>query len=549
MTSFLVLTVVILFVLAYRFYGRWLEKKWRINPDRPTPAHTERDDMDYVPTKRPVLFGHHFASIAGAAPIIGPIAASVFGWVPVLLWIVLAGIFFGSVHDFGALFTSIRHKGKNLSEVIGEKTNRRNRSLFAWFVWLTSLLVIAAFTSIVADSFVAMPSAATASTLFLFLAVAFGFVMRRFQLPLIPLTLVGILLMAGAIYIGIMFPMSLSKPVWMMIISGYIAIASIAPVWLLLQPRDYLNSFLLFSLIIGATIGVLFVNPVIHAPAFAGFKVNNMEIFPLLFVMVACGAISGYHSMFASTTTSKQVNNERDIRPIAIGGMLVESFLAVIALLVAAQLSTGSFQQLYQNGGPIAIFSTGLAGLLERIGLPNEASASFVVLAISSFALTSLDSVARVARSILQHTAENNSFFENVKISPLLRSKIGATLITVFLGCVAAFTKWQIIWPIFGCANQLIAALALIIVFIWLKRSNRTFKIIIFPMIFMFIVTSAALVRLTYTSFLEGSYILAVFSIALIILSLLFVLSSYKFIFASPKNRKKGGDRGKSIVY
>ena len=526
MTSLLVVSVIVVFGCAYRFYGRWIERKWGVDPGRRTPAHTERDDIDYTPTKLPVLFGHHFASIAGAAPIIGPIAASVFGWVPVLLWIVLAGIFFGSVHDFGALFASIRHKGKNLSEVIGENTGPRNRSLFAWFVWLTSILVIAAFTSIVADSFVKMPSAATASILFLFLAIAFGFFMRRYRLPLLPLTILAILLMAGAIALGALFPITLSKPVWMILITAYIAVASIAPVWVLLQPRDYLNSFLLFTLIISATIGVLILNPGIQAPAFSGFKVDGMALFPLLFVMVACGAISGYHSMFASTTTSKQVNSERDIKPISMGAMLVESFLAVIALLVAAQLGGDNFRQLYDNGGPIAIFSSGLAGLMAQAGLPYDAAASFVVLAISSFALTSLDSVARVARSIMQNTAEKNDFFAHIKIRPFLKSKIGATLFTVTIGGAAAFTNWRIIWPIFGCANQLIAALALMIVYIWLKRTKRTYKIIIFPMIFMFLVTSVGLVRLSYTSFAAGSYILVFFSAALLILSILFVLQS-----------------------
>lgn len=537
MTSALVLSVILLFFLAYRFYGRWLEKRWRINPDKPTPAHTERDDIDYVPTKRPVLFGHHFASIAGAAPIIGPIAASIFGWAPVFVWIVFAGIFFGSVHDFGALFTSIRHKGNNLSQVIGENTTQRNRLLFAWFVWLTSILVIAAFTSIVADSFVKMPAAATASILFLILAVFFGMVMRRLQLPLFLLTLIGILLMAGAIYIGILFPMSLSKPVWMIIITAYIAVASIAPVWLLLQPRDYLNSFLLFTLIFAAAIGVLWLNPELQSPAFTGFEVNNMHLFPLLFVMVACGAISGYHSMFASTTTSKQVNNEKDIRPIAMGGMLVESFLAVIALIVAAQLSRGQFNELYNNGGPIAIFSSGLAGLVQKLGLPYQASASFVVLAISSFALTSLDSVARVARSILQHTADNNRIMTTIGLSSVLKSKVGATLLTVLVGGIAAFTKWQIIWPIFGCANQLIAALALVIVFIWLKSTNRTYKVLIIPMVFMLIVESVALIQLTIKSVLDGSYVLAVVSVTLFILSVLFLLQSRAFIF-SPRGAK-----------
>jgi carbon starvation protein len=535
MSSIIILVVIILFSLTFRFYGRWLEQKWRIDPDRKTPSHTERDNIDYVPAKAPVLFGHHFASIAGAAPIIGPIAASVFGWIPVLIWIVVAGIFFGSVHDFGSLFVSIRHKGKNLSQVIGENLGEANKQLFAWFVWLTSILVIAAFTSIVADSFVKMPSAATASMLFLLLAMVFGVLMRRFKMPLLLLTIPAILLMIGAISLGMQFPVALSKPLWMIIITIYIAIASVAPVWVLLQPRDYLNSFLLFALIIAAAFSVLFLNPTIQMDAFVGFNVDNMNLFPLLFVMVACGAISGYHSMFASTTTSKQVGNERHIRPIAMGGMLVESLLAVIALLVAAQLTKGQFADLYSNGGPIAIFSNGLAGLMQKLGLPFEVAASFVVLAISSFALTSLDSVARVARSILQNSAETSSFFQAIKIAPVLKNKFWATLITVIIGGAAAFTKWQIIWPIFGCANQLIAALALIILFVWLKKTNRVYKIIVVPMVFMFIVTSVALVQLFVKSVADGGYVLSGVTLALFVLSVMFAGQSVRFIFVGKK--------------
>ena len=530
MSSGIVLVVILLFVLAYRLYGRWLERRWGVEPSRRTPAHTERDDVDYVPARRPILFGHHFASIAGAAPIIGPIAASVFGWLPVVVWIVVAGIFFGSVHDFGALFASVRHRGKNLSQVIGENTGAINRKLFAGFVWLTSILVIAAFTSIVADSFVTMPAAATASVLFLGLALVFGLVMRRFQLPLVLSTVFALLLMTGAIYAGFALPLSLSKSTWMIIIAIYIAIASIAPVWLLLQPRDYLNSFLLFTLIIASAVGVLVLNPQLHAPAFTGFRAENMNLFPLLFVMVACGAISGYHSMFASTTTSKQVNNERDIRPMAMGGMVVESLLAVIALLVAASLTTAAFTDLYHNGGPIAIFSSGLATLLSRLGLSHDISASFVVLAISSFALTSLDSVARVARSILQEMAETSSVLEGVAPSSAFQKKIGATLITVFVGGAAAFTPWQLVWPIFGCANQLIAALAFTILFIWMRKTQRVYHIFIFPMIFMFMVTTVGLVQLAYKSVIDQSYLLAVFSIALLVISMLFLRHSMQHI-------------------
>ena len=530
MTTAILFSVIVAFVLAYRVYGRWLERKWRINPEKPTPAHTKRDDVDYVPAKGPVLFGHHFASIAGAAPIIGPIAASVFGWVPVLIWIVLAGIFIGSVHDFGALFSSVRHKGRNLSHVIGEYTNSLNKQLFAWFVWLTSILVIAAFTSIVADSFVTMPSAATASTLFLLLAFVFGLVMRRFNLPLLPATLFAILLMAGSIYLGILFPLSLSKSLWMIVIGFYIIIASIAPVWVLLQPRDYLNSFLLFTLILAAAISVLFYNPKIEMAPFVGFHVNNMPLFPLLFVMVACGAISGYHSMFASTTTSKQVDNERHIRPVGMGGMLVESFLAVLALLVAAHLSRDQFANLYQNGGPIAIFSNGLSMLLAKLGIPQQMGASFVVLALSSFALTSLDSVARVARSILQHSISNTNSDSTTAMRLTIGSKLGATLITVGIGTAAAFAKWQIIWPIFGCANQLIAALTLIILFLWLKKTGRVYSIIILPMFFMFIVASSGLIELGYRSVLNQSYPLALVALLLLSIAVGFVTQSIKFV-------------------
>lgn len=523
MTTFIILFVILIFFLAYRYYGGWLQRRWGVDPSRQTPAHTLRDDRDYVPTPMPVVFGHHFASIAGAAPIIGPIAASAFGWLPVLLWIVVAGIFIGSVHDFGALFASVRHQAKPISQVIDEHIGAANRRLFSWFVWLTSLLVIAAFTSIVADSFVAMPSAGTASALFMVLAVAFGEVRRRLPVSLTVATLIFILLMAGCIWLGVLFPLVLAKNTWMLLIIAYIAVASVTPVWVLLQPRDYLNSFLLFALIVLAALGLLLANPSIEMAAFTGFRAENMTLFPLLFVMVACGAISGYHAMFASTTTSKQVNAERDIRPVAMGGMLAESLLAVLALLIAATITRARFNELYHNGGPIAIFSNGIAALTTKFHVPSEISASFVVLAISSFALTSLDSVARVARSIVQEIAHKNGTIAALRLTPTLRSPFGATLVTVTLGGAAAFAPWQKIWPIFGCANQLIAALTLMTLYVWLKRTGRVSWVLVLPMSFMLAVAASGLAQLSYTSLRTNSYVLAAVALMLLGLAAAFV--------------------------
>ncbi len=543
MTALIIAAVVLLFAVAYRAYGGWLERKWGIDFQTKTPAHTLRDDLDYVPTPLPVVFGHHFASIAGAAPIVGPIAASVFGWVPVLLWIVVAGIFIGSVHDFGSLFASIRHRAKPLSTVIDEHIGAGNRRLFSWFVLLTSLLVIAAFTSIVADSFVAMPSAGTASVLFIGLAVAFGEARRRLPFSLTTVTLVFLALMIGGIVFGVFFPLVMSKSMWMTIILFYIAVASVTPVWVLLQPRDYLNSFLLFALILSAALSLLIVNPVVEMAPFTAFRVENMTLFPLLFVMVACGAVSGYHAMFASTTTSKQVDKERDIRAVAMGGMLVESLLAVIALLTAASLTQDRFSELYRNGGPIAIFSTGLANLAAKFGVPSAYSSSFVVLAISSFALTSLDSVARVARSIVQEMAGDSRAAAAERAVTLLRSPWRATGVTVALGGTAAFAPWQKIWPVFGCANQLIAALTLMTLFVWLKKSGKVHHVLLVPMLFMFTVTMSGLVQLSFESLRSGTYVPAFVSLLLLALAAAFAASLIKMLMRSQKSAELEGAR------
>lgn len=341
----ILLGAVAVFIIAYLTYGSWLAKQWGVDPSRVTPAHEMEDGVDYMPAKSPVLLGHHFASIAGAGPINGPIQAAVFGWVPVLLWIVVGGIFFGAVQDFSSIFVSIRHKGKSLGEVIEENIGHRCKMLFTVFAWLVLLLVVAAFADIVAGTFVgytvvegemvynsANGSVATASMLFIPLAIAFGFLVYRKNAPLLVSTIAGVILLAVCIIVGLKCPIYMSKTFWLVIVFAYIAIASVTPVWILLQPRDYLNSFLLYFMMIAAMIGIIGTNPTVELAPVTTFRLaNGQTMFPFLFITVACGAISGFHSLIGSGTTSKQLDNEKDAKMIGYGGMLIECFLAVIA--------------------------------------------------------------------------------------------------------------------------------------------------------------------------------------------------------------------------
>ena len=293
----LIIASIVVFVVAYVTYGAWLAKQWGIEPDRKTPAHEINDGIDYVPTKPAVLLGHHFASIAGAGPINGPIQAAIFGWVPVLLWIVLGSIFVGGVHDFGSLFASVRHKGKSIGEVIHTNMGKRGMMLFSVFAWLTLLLVVAAFTNIVASTFATVPAAASSSMMFIVLAIVFGYLVYRKGVSLKIGTVVGVIVLFLCVYLGYLFPIQLSLNTWIVIMMVYIFAASTAPVWILLQPRDYLNSFLLYAMIAGAVIGIVIFHPSIQLPAVTAFDVNGQYMFPMLFVIVACGAISGFHSL------------------------------------------------------------------------------------------------------------------------------------------------------------------------------------------------------------------------------------------------------------
>ncbi|WP_138207720.1 carbon starvation CstA family protein [Haloimpatiens lingqiaonensis] len=529
----LILSAIIIFLLAYKSYGGWLLKKWGVEPNRPTPAHTRNDGVDYVPAKAPILLGHHFASIAGAGPIVGPIAAAIFGWVPVFLWIVIGSIFFGGVHDMGSLFTSIRYEGKSVGEVIEHTMGRRGKRLFAIFAWLTLLLVVAAFTNICANTFVSVPSAATSSLLFMGLAVIFGICVYRRGFGLGVSTVVGVILLFVCIWLGMKFPLSLSKSTWLIILLIYIFIASVTPVWILLQPRDYLNSFLLYAMMIGGFIGIVVMHPAIKLAPVTSFNVGGQYLFPMLFVTVACGAISGFHSLVGSGTSSKQLDNERDVKLIGYGSMLIEGVLAVVAIITAAYISKGDLAALLKNGGPVNVFSTGLGTFMDSFGIPFEIGKSFTALAISAFALTSLDTATRLGRFIFQE------FFESYKASDKkanpLTNRFVSTAITVVLGGVLTFKGWEAIWPLFGSANQLLAALALLSLAVWLKKCGKEHKMATIPMVFMFAVTLAALglmikdnLKLVIAGEFSKYGVLLIFSVLLTILSIVLIVEAIK---------------------
>lgn len=515
----LIISIAIL-VVGYIFYGGWLSKKWGVDPNKVTPAHTMEDGVDYVPAKAPVLMGHHFSSIAGAGPINGPIQAAVFGWVPVALWVLIGGIFFGGVHDFGALFASVRNKGKSIGTVIEDSIGLKAKRLFLIFAYLTLLLVVAAFASIVANTFKATflengavdiaASSANASTamisiFFIVLAIFFGFFVYRRNAPLGVSTIIGVALIAVAMVVGLKWhPLYLSYETWMIICGIYILIASVTPVWILLQPRDYLSSFLLYGMMILAVVGIIGCHPSIDTmPAFTGFKDTLAPtgssigyLFPALFVTIACGAISGFHSLVGSGTTAKQLNREQDAQPIAYGGMLIESALAIISLCAVAYIWKD-----YADGTtvvPTAVFAGGLSAMLgELFGAGAQSvTYSMLILAVSAFCLTSLDTATRLARYMFQEfwMKPGESIKDMTGARKVLTNPYVATAITVVIGIALGMTGYAKIWALFGAANQLLAALGLLAVAAWLGKIGRNNKMFLFPMAFMLIVTLTSLV-------------------------------------------------------
>ena len=511
----------VIFLIAYLTYGSWLAKQWGVDPSRKTPAETEKDGIDYLPTRPAVLLGHHFSSIAGAGPIVGPITAAVFGWVPVTLWIIVGSIFFGGVHDYGSLVASLRHKGQSIGQIIDSNIGERAKLLFAIFAWVTLLVIIAAFANIVAATFVANPGAGSSSLLFIVLAVAFGLLVYRSGMSLAVGTVIGLIGMAAAFWLGHIFPISLSKDMWLLLMMVYIFIASIAPVWILLQPRDYLNSFLLYIMIAAAFIGICLYQPEMEISPFVGFDLGGGQwLFPVLFVTVACGAISGFHSLVSSGTSSKQLDNERNAKLIGYGSMLIEGLLAICAIISVAYVSADKLPELLKNGGPVNAFSQGTATFMTAIGLDFNLSKAFVALTISAFALTTLDTATRLGRFIFQEMVTTKAG-ANSPLGKAVSNRYVATGITIALAWIMSTGSYLTIWPIFGTANQMLAALALLAIAAWLKKSKRNHLMITIPMYFMFAVTFCSLGQLIYANLGKNwlivgvSTVLAVLSAAL----------------------------------
>jgi carbon starvation protein len=558
----ILLIAIVVLVVGYVTYGSWLAKKWGIDSNKKTPAHELRDGNDYVPAKAPVLLGHHFSSIAGAGPINGPIQAAVFGWVPVLLWILIGGIFFGAVQDFSSLFASIRHKGQSIGIVIANNMGKRAKRLFIVFSYLTLLLVVAAFASIVAGTFngfaadgAKIPTngiAATISVLFILIAIVFGFFVYRRNAPLWLSTIIGVAAIVGIIIVGLKVPIYLPMNTWLTIIGIYIVIASVTPVWILLQPRDYLSSFLLYGMMLAAFIGIFATNPTMNLQPVYGFAgINgNSFLFPILFITVACGAISGFHSLVGSGTTAKQLDNEKDAKVIGYGGMLIECALAVISLIAVGYLSTSDK---IATGTPTQIFARGLATMINTLGGGEQAFNAIyalIILSVSAFALTSLDTATRLARYMFaEFFLDEGETHENVTgIKKTLTNPWVGTIITVGLGIYLAVGGYAKIWPLFGAANQLLAGLALMAVASWLGNIGKNNKMFYIPMIFMLVATITSLCITFYQRVKaisggaadSGNILQTVFSALLVILSVTLIIEGIQTFSKQAKGQKTG---------
>ena len=547
---------------AYLLYGRYLQNKWGIDPNAKTPAYELQDGVDYVPADTNVVFGHQFASIAGAGPINGPIQAAVFGWLPVLLWLLVGGVFFGAVQDFASMYASVKNKGRTIGYIIEEYIGKLGKKLFLLFCWLFCILVVAAFADVVAGTFngftvpevagqavekiSANGAVAMTSILFIFEAVALGMILKYAKLNKWVNTVIAIAMLVVAVVIGLNFPVYLTRETWHLFIFAYIFIASVVPVWALLQPRDYLNSYLLIFMIVGAVVGIFVSNPSCNLQAFTSFNVDGQYMFPILFVTIACGAVSGFHSLVSSGTASKQIKNEKNMLPVSFGAMLMESMLGVIALIAVASFAKGEAAAQGLTTQP-QIFAGAIANFLSAVGLPQNLVFTLINLAVSAFALTSLDSVARIGRLSFQEffldegvTDDNMTPFQKV-----VTNKYFATVITLVLAFLLAKVGYAEIWPLFGSANQLLSVLALVACAVFLKKTKRQGWMLWVPMFFMMAVTFTALGMTIYklsgafatTGLSLGNTLQLIFAVLLLILGVIVAVQGVKKLFE--KNEEK----------
>ena len=532
----IILIAMAVLVAGYVFYGRWLAKKWGIDEKTKTPAFTHEDGEDFVPSSKFTVFSHQFSSIAGAGPVTGPILASVFGWVPVLLWLLIGGLFFGAVQDFGALYASVKNEGKSMGMIIEKYIGKTGRKLFMLFCWLFTLLVIAAFTDMVAGTFVgtgledagvayANGSAASISMLFILVAVIFGLIQKKVgKMNEWVKAVVAIGLLVVMFAVGMKLPIYASKTTWIYIIMAYLFLASVMPMWLLMQPRDYMTTFMLLGMIIGAVLGVVVAHPDMELNAFNGFQVGNSSLFPTLFVTIACGAVSGFHSLVSSGTSSKTISNEKDMPMVGYGAMIVESLLGVVALVVVGAVAVNGTKP---DGTPFSIFSSGVAGFLEKMGVPVTVATVFMTMCVSALALTSLDAVARIGRMSFQELFSVDDMENAESWRKFLCNKYVSTIITLAFGYILTRVGYSNIWPLFGSANQLLSALVLITLCVFLKVTGRQNKTLIVPCVIMLCVTFTALVQRTLAlvnAFSAGTAVFMVEGLQLIVAILLMVL-------------------------
>ena len=563
MTAILIiLAAIILLVLGYVFYGSWLAKQWGIDPTKTTPAVEVNDGVDYVAAKPAVLMGHHFSSIAGAGPINGPIQASVFGWVPVFLWCVIGGIFVGGLHDFGAMFASVRNGGKSVGEIIKSSMGDRAKKLFIVFALLVLILVIASFVNVVAGTFASdnpmgittdpngNETTAMVSVLFIVMAIIYGLMTNRYGMDTKKATIIGLIMIVAAVVFGLNVGLVLNRTIWILLIALYITIASLAPVWILLQPRDYLSSYLLYAMMAVAFIGIIMSaftgTAEFTIPAFTG----KTGLFPALFITVACGACSGFHSLIASGTSSKQLENEAHAKPIGYGSMQIESALAIIALI-----AVGMVFETYTSGGfgsPSVAFAAGIATMFG-----TETSAVYGViyalltLAVSVFALTSLDSGTRLSRFMFGELFLKKgeaSYKDATGIRSFLTHPLVGTLIMVGIGSVLGFLKLSQIWGLFGAANQLLAGIALMAVAAWLGNVGKNNKMFFIPMAFMLIATLTSLIQTCIAKVnmigageaLWGDWFQLCFAAAMAILAVILVVEGLQTFSKQSKGEKTG---------
>ena len=574
-TLVIVLIAAVCLLCGYTLYGRWLANKWGIDPTAKTPAYTHEDGKDYVPTNGWTVFSHQFSSIAGAGPVTGAIQAAAFGWLPVLLWVLLGGIFFGAVTDFGALYASVKNEGKSMGLLIEKYIGKLGRKLFLLFCWLFCGIVIAAFADMVAGTFNAYAvkdgvtslsaaaqtngAAGMVSIMFMVFAVVFGLIQKKYSFSGWKEAALGIVFIVLSFAVGANFPLVLSKAAWSYITFVYIFFAAVLPMWMMKQPRDYMTTFMFIGMIAGAAVGLLVAHPSMNLPVFTGFNNGKLgTMFPILFVTVACGAVSGFHSLVSSGTSSKTVENEKDMLKVGYGAMVMESLLAVLALCVAGAAAAADGTP--AAGTPFQVFSTGVAGFFEMFGVPVYAATVFMTMCVSALALTSLDAVARIGRMSLQELFSVDDMAHAEGWRRLLCNTYFSTFVTLAFGFLLTRIGYANIWPLFGSANQLLSALVLVTLCVFLKVTGRSNKMLFPPLFIMLCVTFTALVQrllamvkairtaaavtipageTTWGAVFIANGLQLIIAVLLIILGLTIVVNSLRALNKAEKNSEK----------